>query len=367
MKPAANRRPWSVLPLLLLSGAAWAADPAEVRTRAYALYDLGKYGEALPLLTQLVDAGSGDGPTLYRLYYSQQVAGDPVARETLRRARSALEEELQETSNLEVPFYLTTIYGGIGKLTDRKRVAAETTARVEAGSLPVPETGVAFFRVGKLYADQDRGDDAAEWYTKALDKLEGEGTTGAAYAAIAARYLADAAFAKGDLNGAAGYYAMLPRGSLSVQDLDRLAVASVRAGEYDAARSAWQQAVLADPARSNRPRYCAQLANQAKDFDALLPSAPDGRDWAALSRAELEALMLDQVSQTYALMDRARGNESLDEEERAAMTGEIEGFRRIFISVALQYALRDLPLRETAFQAGYAPLIFHRSRWRLPY
>jgi hypothetical protein len=49
------------------------------------------------------------------------------------------------------------------------------------------------------------------------------------------------------------------------------------------------------------------------------------------------------------------------------MTAEVEGFRRVFVAAALEYALRNLPLRETAFQAGYAPLIFHRSRWQLPY
>jgi tetratricopeptide (TPR) repeat protein len=367
MKPTANRRFFSLLPLLLLSGVAWAADAAEVRARAYELYDLGSYAEALPLLTKLVEEGAGDGPMLYRLYFSQQATGDASARETLRRALGALEEELPDTSDLEVPFYLGTIYSGVGRLTDRTRVAAEATARIEAGSLRVPETGVSYFRVGKLYADQERVDEVAKWYAKALEKLGGEGTTGRAYSAIAARYLADAAVAGGDLNTAVGYYAMLPKEALTVQDLDRLAVASVRAGEYEAARAAWQQAVLLNPAQGNRPRYCAALANQAKEFDGLPAGAPDGRVWGELNRAELEELMLSQVSQASAVMDRARDNDSLDADERATMTAEVEGFRRVFVAAALEYALRNLPLRETAFQAGYAPLIFHRSRWQLPY
>jgi hypothetical protein len=36
-----------------------------------------------------------------------------------------------------------------------------------------------------------------------------------------------------------------------------------------------------------------------------------------------------------------------------------------FVSAAVEYVLRDLPLRETAFSGGWAPLLFQPAEWEL--
>jgi hypothetical protein len=60
------------------------------------------------------------------------------------------------------------------------------------------------------------------------------------------------------------------------------------------------------------------------------------------------------------------GSEPLSEDERAAMAAEIESIQPVFVAACLEYTARELPIRESAFFGGYAPLIFHESRWRLP-
>ncbi len=82
------------LALLVLAGAGFAADgDRSDRDDATALYDAGKYAEALPLLEKIDADGNADGLLLYRLYYCQNVTADSRARVTLRRAVELLEAQ----------------------------------------------------------------------------------------------------------------------------------------------------------------------------------------------------------------------------------------------------------------------------------
>ena len=48
------------------------------------------------------------------------------------------------------------------------------------------------------------------------------------------------------------------------------------------------------------------------------------------------------------------------------MRQELSAARGLFVAAGLEYSLRGLPLRETAFRAGYAPMIFHSRHWKPP-
>ena len=48
------------------------------------------------------------------------------------------------------------------------------------------------------------------------------------------------------------------------------------------------------------------------------------------------------------------------------MAASLAQARSTFVGAALEYALRDHDIRETAFLGGYAPLIFHPEEWLLP-
>lgn len=359
----------AALALIGCTGPAAAEDDAPtLREQAFQLYDQGRYVDARPLLERLEAQGQVDGVLLYRLYYCQRIADDPAARPTLDRARGLLEQELGQASDLEIPFYLANAYRNAGRLTDARRVAAQATERVASGDLPAPADGFEMFRMGKLYADQDREAEAEEWYAKALELLAAD-RSGAAgpYVEWAGRYLVERAWAAEDYDAAARYLGLVSAsGRGSAADLDRLATASCRLGRYGEAKAAWRRAEQLDPAEANRPRYCWHLAEQAEEIGQLPRTAPDERPWADLSKEELEQLLLDQARVVGEVTTEAQETAKLKKKRRKQLQARLDAARPVFIGAALEYALRGHGIRETAFFGGYAPLIFHADRWKLP-
>ena len=271
---------------------------ADLRTRALELYDQGLYAQALPLLEELDGDGGADGTLLYRLYFCLRQTGDPRSREALQRARAALEKEVDDASSLEAPFYLANTYRNLGRVSDAAQIARNATDRVEAGEIPPPATGMEMFRLGKLYADQDREEPASEWYQGAVRTLSGDNGNMAAkpYIDWAARYLADRAWGRKDYATTATYMERITAGGeASYEDLDRLAAANCRAGHYADAKTAWQRAERSNPADANRPRYAWRLAALAEGMQTLPEATPDGRGWSEPSKEELEAFLLDNA------------------------------------------------------------------------
>jgi tetratricopeptide (TPR) repeat protein len=354
--------------MLLAAAAALAQVPEDDRARALDLYDGGEYTEALPLLQQLDAAGEADGPLLYRLYYCLRHAGDPAAREALERARTRLEQEVPGATDLEPAFYLANALRNVGRLTDAGSVARHATDRVENGSIPEPVSGVEMFRLGKLYADQERIDEATRWYERAIEALTSGESSAASrpYVNWAGRFLAEQAWQAEDYARCAASLALLQESGLAtIEDLDRLAVASFRNGDYARAKSAWQAAERANPTDANRPRYCWRLAGQAERLAPLPELAPDERSWAELSQGDLETLMIDQVTRVRETQAEAGDGSSLKKKQRRKMQAEIDDARVLFVTAALEYAARGHSIRELAFFNGFAPMVFHDRQWAL--
>lgn len=350
-----------------LSPAALTAEPQDANARAVALYDAGNYAEARVLLEQRVAAGASDGPTLYRLYFCQREAGDDAARTTLLAARAALEAELPAATRLEVPFYLANVYRNTARLADASRIAQEATARVEAGTLAQPKDGLGMFQLGKLYADQDRPGDAANWYKQAIKAFAAAGEKLPPAAQWAARFLGEKADEAGDFAVAnENLGLLLDAGSATIPDLNRLAIVRVRLGDFEGAATAWRKAGILNPVEGDHPRYCAQLAKQAAEIGTLPAKAPDGRGWETLSPAELEERMLERAAAAHAALAAAPPRDTLELDRVREINAAIGKDREVFVRAALEYAMRGLPIRETAFRGGYAPMIFHADQWKLP-
>jgi hypothetical protein len=341
-----------------------APDPAR---EAEALYAAGRYAEALPLLRQLDEDGEATGTTLYRLAYCQRITGDEAgAAETERRARESLEGELAGSQSVEVPFYLANAYRNSGRDADAKRIAAETTARVERGDLPRPETGTGMFQLAKLYADQELGQQASQWYAQAADNLTERGRPGGHYVRWASRYVAERAFRQQDYGTAERYFTLLfEAGEGRAVDFNRLAVSSARLGKYEAAAEAWHRAELAGPADANPARYARQLATMASRLEPVPEKAPSGRAWTELTQEELEALMMEQSDRVKAIRAEVAEAGEIDKPTLREYRQRMKAVRAVFVPAALEYALRGHDIRQTAFFGGYAPLIFSRKAWKL--
>lgn len=364
-------KPWRVGLLFaaaLLPATLSLAD-GDTRARAVDLYDQSRYAEARPLLEQLDAAGEADGVLLYRLYYCQSLAGDPAARATLQRARERLEQEAPTSTTLEAPFYLANTYRNVAKLSEMREVAERAVLRVEQRELPEPSEPLDQFRLGKLYADLERVGPAITWYGRAVDSMvAAESERYAAYLQWAARYLADRHVEKEDFAKAQFYLELLldSQPQASKQDLDRLAVMQLRAGEFSKAGQTWRRMAGLDPADADRARYCVHVTRMADELGELAELAADGRKWAELTKEELEQTLLEQATVVREAVAEAKAAEKLEPKLRNELQQRINAAAPLFVTAAVEYVARGYGLREHAFFGGYAPLVFRNRDWLLP-
>jgi hypothetical protein len=328
------------------------------------LYEAEKYAQARPLLEGLAARGEADGPMLYRLAFTLRDARDPGDRAAFERAAARLQEEAAGSARLEPAFYLSNAYRNLDRPADSRAAAAAATRRVESGAMPEPVEPLERFRLGKLYEDLAREQDAARWYALALDGLSPKDSP--AYVRWAARYTAGTAAARGEWKAAERALRHLQdAGIATVDDLDRLARACGRQGRWAEAAEAWRGAENLDRVNADRPRYAARVASLAAQVGILPLVSPDGRSWEALTREELETLMGAQAAAVRAAKDAAAAAPA-DATVRSKQREAIASAKSLLASAAVEYVLRDLPLRETAFSGGWAPLLFQPAEWELP-
>jgi tetratricopeptide (TPR) repeat protein len=351
-----------------LSHGAETAPAEPTPDRAVELYDSGQYAEARIVLEQLDAKDAADGKLLYRLFYSQRVAGDGKSLATLKRAVEKLEAESATARDLESTFYLVNGYSSLNRPSDAQLAAHAATARVESGELDPPETGLEQFRLGKLYADQRQAEKAERWYRNAVESFTEEGQAmHTAYLKWAARYLADVTFQREEWSAAEEYLARLVEFEEPTKaDLDRLAVCRARIGLYREAAKSWRASELLDPANANRARYCYRLAETAATLESLSAAAPDGRLWTDLNKTDLEGILTEQANEVRTIKQESQPLTWADKEPRAALQARLDVARPNFVAAALEYALQGNSIREAAFFGGYAPLVFKDKEWKLP-
>lgn len=334
---------------------------------AVRLYDAGQYAEALDILEALNHEGGLSGAMLYRLAFARGRVGDAVGKQQAEAlALSALETEFETAPTLENGFYLSNAYRNGGRTEDSGRTARLTTDHVEAGEIPSPAAATALFQLAKLYADQGRSELALTWYRKAITAMNEDPERHVAYLRWAHRYCAGV-LASGDDPTAAREHldALGSIGDPTPEDLDRLATVQARMGEYQEAAETWRRAERLNPSNADRPRYCNRLARLAATLESMPTAAPDGKPFKEMSQEELEAAMAREAQVALDAAAEAGGGE-ISAERRKELQARMDAAKPQFAAAAMEYALRGLPIRETAFFGGYAPLIFHTNRWTMP-
>jgi tetratricopeptide (TPR) repeat protein len=358
-----------VLTVALLAAGAAGNDPPAPAQQAVALYDQGRYAEARDLLQKLDAQGALDGPLLYRLSFCLGVgeAADPAGQQAaLERARAALEREAASDPTLESEFYLANALRNLNRRAEAREVALRAVARVESENFVPPADPGEAFRVAKLYADLGRQTEAMLWYRKALEGFEAAPDAAPVYIRWARRYAADVYFSRADFAAAEKEYAALvATGQAEEVDWDRLAVARVKLGEWAGAEQAWRGAEQANPIEADRARYARNLAVLAGKLGTLPAIAPDGRPWAELSQQDLESIMKTNGDRAKEIRGSAEAPDT-SEEDRRKLAAELAALQPMFVAACIEYTVRGMPIRETAFFGGFAPLIFHADLWDLP-
>jgi len=353
-------------------------DLRAIADEAVRLYERGSYAEARASLESLDHAGLLDGPLLYRLYFCQLAAGrDDEAAGTLERARLALESELASAGTLDVPFYLANAYANLGRAEDARSVAKGATAKIESGASTTPETGIGLFQVGKLYQDQGREAEAIAYYNRAVAALDLKDGRYVGNARWALRYVGNAAVARDDYAASeAAFEKLAAIGEAKAADWTTLGIARARGGKFLPAAEAWKAAVKLDPANADDARYAARLAETAAILAPLPATAPSGAAFRALGQADLEAVLKERGEVVRTVQARAAEEmkpgfeggppRALPPDLRRSLEQELRTARGQFVAAGLEYAMRRLPIRETAFHEGYAVRIFQDSEWQLP-
>src|SRR5213594_1661309 len=104
-------------------------------TRGMALYDQGKYAEAMPLLKEATDAGLQDGILLYQLGYCHDVVEKKpdVRRDTWKQAEPILTQEIARPggATLERLYYLTVISSDQGAYDRMAQFARQAVEKFE--------------------------------------------------------------------------------------------------------------------------------------------------------------------------------------------------------------------------------------------
>lgn len=351
--------------VLLLSTALFAAGGAVSPEEALAHYDAGRYEEARAMLETLDARGEAAGPLLYRLAFALGKTGDPGAGKAMEnRALTVLEQEFDAGGGLEVAFYLSNAYRNRNNPTRSVEVAREATRRLDSGAWQEPDSALDRFRIGKLFADQYRDEEAAGWYRKALQGFEKQPGRFPSYENWIRRYLYTVASDQRDWKTAGEMMrANLEGGRGSRADHDLLAVLLTRSGQWAEAEEAWRNLERMDPAQSDRPRYCRQLTIRAREVGTLPLESLDGEPIAGMDKDRMEVIMKEMADNMTAVQIGVAENPEAD---REAAQQELSKIKPVFVAVALEYAFQGHPIRETAFQGGYAPLIFHGSRWVVP-
>lgn len=356
-----------LVPLLLaLSLPGMAASP---RAEAVAAYDAGDYASACRILSEMDAAGALDGALLYRLFFCRTALGETAAgREALTRAATALEAANLPGCAVEVPFYLANAYANLGRPEDARRVASETLLRLETEGYE-PKSAMEWFQVGKLAQDAGRNDRAEAAYRRAVSGFA-EGPPAPGHERWARRFLGSAASGRADFEMARPEWRrVVDLGNADRSDLLALATACARTAKWDEAAEAWRLAEKADMQNGSDPRYAAALARQAAALGAIPATDPLGVSWTRYERERLEGALREAAAAARALRAEAVGREeggTWDAAARDEAASRLREIRGRFVAAGIEYAVRGLPLRETAFSGNYATLVFQEAEWQLP-
>jgi len=344
-----------------------AAPPA--RAAAVAAYDAGDYASACRILAEMDAAGTLDGTLLYRLFFCRTALGEQTgARDALARAATALEGENVPGCSVEVPFYLANAYTNLGRTDDARRVASETLLRLETDGHE-PNSAMEWFQVGKLAQDAGRNDRAEAAYRRAVDGFAA-GPPAPGHERWARRFLGNAASGRADFEAARPEWRrVVELGNADRSDLLAFATACARTAKWDEAAEAWRLAEKIDMQNGSDPRYAAGLARQAAALGAIPSADAAGIPWTRYDRDGLEGMLRETAAAARDLRAEAAKRKEAGTWDAAARDEAASHLREIrgrFVAAGLEYAVRRLPLRETAFSGNYATLIFQEAEWELP-
>lgn len=342
--------------VLAVACAACSQEDAARRTAAQgmALYNEGRYAEALPILKQARAAGLKDGTLLYQLGYCREVVeGQPEPRrETWREAEPVLAQEVSQAggATLERLYYLTVIQSDSGNFETMTRYARQAVEQFEKGPNPNALGGEDWFRLGRLHDFLSEASQAEAAYRRSVSAFTKAKGGVASYRSLALARVADYDLTAGHYPiAAAGFdeaLKLFPPNNQVKPFRHALALLAVR--RYDDAIARFGED---RDETSTESQYGGDLARKAKAVAPLDDKDVDGSPIQSLPDEVLSA----RVKEAAAAYRAARVKNSYQPGD--PLPAEVAVHQKRFVALLGEYFLRTKEMQEFTLKEGIADLV----------
>jgi tetratricopeptide (TPR) repeat protein len=342
--------------LLLLASARCSSEGPGERTfrEATALYNQGKYAEALPLLRKAQAAGLKDGTLLYQLGYCREVVeGKPEGRrETWIEAGTLLAREVarQGGSSLEKLYDLAVIHSDRKEWDTMKQYARQGIEQYEKGPDPNGLSGEDWFRLGRLHDLVVEPSEAEAAYRRSVSVFTKEKEGSAIYQSLALAKVGE-------------FDMRMMRYRLAAEEFDQalklfpantqvrpfthgLALLASHRFEDAAARFA------ADMSDTNpESQYAADLARKSRDVAPFDEKDTDGTPLRSLP----ENVLQERVREAAKALRAAREKNSYRPGD--PLPPEVALHQKRFCNLVGEYFVRTQAIQEFCLHEGIADLV----------
>jgi tetratricopeptide (TPR) repeat protein len=342
--------------VLVLVCAGCSKDEPARRTHrdATALYNQGKYSEALPLLRKAQEAGLKDGTLLYQMGYCREVVeGKPDGRrETWNEAGTLLAQEVVKMggSSLEKLYDLSVIHSDRKEWDTMKQYARQAIEQFEKGSDPNALSGEDWFRLGRLHDLLVEPSEAEAAYRRSVSAFTKEKEGSAIYQSLALAKVGEYDVHMVRYRAAAEEFdqalKLFPANNQVRPFTHGLALLAAQRFEEAAARFA------ADMSDTNtESQYGADLARKSRDVAPLEEKDTDGAPIRSLPEGALQARVRDAAKAFRA----AREKNSYRPGDPLAP--EVALHQKRFCALIGEYFVRTQAMQDFCLHEGIADLV----------
>ncbi|OLC53421.1 MAG: hypothetical protein AUH92_06060 [Acidobacteria bacterium 13_1_40CM_4_69_4] len=328
--------------------------PRRTAGQGVALYNQGKYAEALPLLQRASETGLKDGVLLYQLGYCREVVEQrpDVRRGIWKEAAPLLGQEVSQPggATLERLYYLTVISSDQGAYDRMAQYARQAVEQFEKGPNPNALSGEDWFRLARLHDFLQEASEAEAAYRRSASVFFKSKGGSASYHSLALAKVGDLDLSAEHYRAAAGEFdealRLFPDNQQVRPFHHALALLAVRRFDDAIARFGM------DHGESNiESQYGADLARKMKEVAPLDSKDVDGSTISDLS----EDGLLVRVREAAKAYRAAREKNKFRKGD--PLPAEVALYQKRFVGLLAEHFLRTKSLQEFCLKEGIADLV----------
>jgi tetratricopeptide (TPR) repeat protein len=321
-----------------------------------ALYNAGKYQEALPLL-EAKAASQRNGTLLYEIGYAKGALGGAEAgaqkKEMWSQAEPLLENEVAVPggATLDRLYYLTVINYEKGDQDAIHKYGQQAIDTIEKGPDAAHLSGEDWFRIGRLHEILNQPSEAEAAHRRAVSAFRDKPAVNPTYQALALVAVGGHDFEGHRFRDAAADFeqalALVP--NLAQVHPYTYGLSLMGAGRFSEAVTAFGND--RDQETSTDSQYGADLARKIIESGGVDPKDSDGVAIDGMNREELDK----RIGEAGKAVRDLRVKHSYKPGD--PLPGELLTAQKRFVSLLREHFLQDLQLQEFCLREGIADLV----------